>query len=198
MNGFSKIALLFVMTVLPFTAYALEIQPSTPISIQTGSTAYIIIHVNETNEDAAWTVYAECTEGFSQVGGSFQGRGSQSVNIPVVCGGEIRDGTCTVTVTDMNKPEDSDSEIVKVECLPIRFCAPGERQCNGNIIEFCNNNGNGWNTFTTCELGCEVLNNVPSCKTQNQGHDYSWILIILLPVVAIIAIVYWRFKVYKR
>ena len=104
--------------------------------------------------------------------------------------------TCEITVQDRNKPSDMDSKTIDVECIPLQICNPGERRCYGNEIEFCTEDGSGWQTFTICENGCKFMNFEPVCKINETGFDMVPVLFTIV-IVIIIAIAYWKRNYFK-
>ncbi|MCK5233471.1 MAG: hypothetical protein KAJ91_01510 [Candidatus Aenigmarchaeota archaeon] len=171
---------------------AIEVSEHEPISIHVGHTGLIKATIIETNEYASFGIYATCTDGFSQVGGTIVGTGSQTTSIPIVCSGEETSGTCTINVYDSNKPQDKDSMSVPVECILPRLCNPGERRCNGNNIEFCNEDGSGWGTYKTCENDCEYNNFEPGCKINETEFDPTIVIFAVFVIVILIVAFYWK------
>ncbi|MCK5333812.1 MAG: hypothetical protein KAJ24_04825 [Candidatus Aenigmarchaeota archaeon] len=139
---------------------------------RTGTTGIIDSQIqNVGSGEGAFNVYATCDAPFSQQGGSYTVYLAPteviSVSIPITASASTEtDGTCTICAQDINVPTKKHCRSVSVTVKPQLLCTPNDRRCNGNYIEQCLAAGTGWSTVQECDLGCEVKNNQPSCKTQ--------------------------------
>lgn len=134
----------------------------------------------------SFTVYAQCSSGFSQIGSSkrtpvlLPGQ-EYTTYIPISgsCPSSDLTGTCTVTVAGRGS---TDSQQVKVNCRTVRGCVHGQQMCDAKNIETCVNGA--WVTTKTCGYACETKTGIPFClnepptKTENLFPIYTvWVII---------------------
>lgn len=146
---------------------------------QTGTNGIINVEVKNIGTAlGAFGVYAECPSGISQTGGTQyvdvlpNEIGKVSIPVTATCGEETTK-TCTVYAYDRNNPAEKVSKSVSATCKPIILCTAGEMRCNGNWIEQCNDKGSGWVQKNECKDGCEIKNNVPTCKEIINPCNYN-------------------------
>ena len=144
-----------------------KITSTSSLIFQTGQTGNIAVTVQNVGSGVeSMNVGATCTNGFSQNGNSLtvsglQPQASQTVYIPItanVISGNLT-GTCTVTATDINNPNNFDTASVAVSSNAITICTNGQITVYGNDIQQCQSNV--WVTTQTCPTGttAQMTNN---------------------------------------
>ena len=122
----------------------------------TGQTGNVAVTVENVGTAAgSFNVGMTCTSGFLQTGNSLTisslaPNSQQTVYIPIesnVVSG-TNTGTCTVTATDINNPNNYDTKTVSVSSNAIQICTEGQVLTNGNLIQQCQNNA--WVTIKVC------------------------------------------------
>ena len=150
---------------------------------QTGQTGIITVTVqNIGNSAGSFNVFASCNNGFSQIGNALTIsalpiNSQQIVYLPIssnIVSGTSQ-GTCTITVKDINNPNNMDTYSVGVSSNAISICTNGETSISGNLIQQCQSNR--WVTTTSCASNetAKYVNGVPQCvsNTRISGNWFS-------------------------
>lgn len=156
-----------------------QIVSTDSLVFSTGQTGNIAVTVkNVGTADGSFDIFATCSEGFSQTGGSLRTTISAgqtgTVYIPITSNvvSGTKYGSCTVTAKDVNNPNNYDTKSVSVSSSSISICTEGQISIIGNKIQECQ--GNVWKTIKQCASTetAKYVNGVPDCvvnKLDNKG-----------------------------
>ena len=205
---------LFILVFSSISVFAVE---SSNYGLKTSaiwseSQNYIKVDVTnlEANSQAAYSIGATCTSGFSQIGTAWTISGlslgeTKSAYLTILGGNS--NGICEVTITDIGNPNNKFSLSVPVSVLAdSKICNEGNQRPIGQVIEECRNNA--WVQVKTCPSDTspsyEGNPNKLNCVKESEGLSsevifYGGILIlIILLIVGDILFKKFKISVKKR